>query len=85
VALGQRVFAAERQAGLPNHNWDIWPNDYVAQAEYAAAALEVARAYYEHREFAGMRSALLNELAIAPGDPVAERDLALLNGSGAGG
>ncbi len=83
--LEQRVLEAERQAGFPNHNWEVWPNDYVEQAEYGQAALEVARAYYEHRDFAGMRRALVNGLSVEPGDAVAERDLALLNRNGAGG
>ena len=82
--IEQRLLVAERQAGFPDHNWDVWPQ-YVAQAEYATAALGVAQAYYQHRNYAGMRSALLNELSIQPGDPIAESDLAALNRIGAGG
>jgi hypothetical protein len=80
----QRLLDAERQAGFPDHNWSVWPNDYVSEAEYATAALHVARAYYQHRDFTGMRSALLNELTIEPGDPIAEKDLAELQSSGHG-
>jgi hypothetical protein len=77
-AVEQRLLAAERQAGFPNHDWTVWPNDYLAQAEYASAALQVARAYYQHRDYTGMRTALENELTIQPGDPIAEQDLAQL-------
>ena len=79
------MLAAERQAGFPNPDWYVWPNNYVDQAEYAAAPLEVARAYFEHRDFVGMRHALLNVLTVEPGDPIAEKDLAFMNRSGAGG
>ena len=80
----QRLLHAEREAGFPDHNWTVWPNDYLSQSEYATAALHVARAYYQHRDFPGMRSALLNELKIEPGDPIAEKDLAQLQSSGHG-
>jgi hypothetical protein len=74
-----------RQAGILSRNWQVWPNDYVARAEYGSAWLEVARAYFGHRDFVGMRRALVNELTVEPGDAVATRDLAVLNRSGAGG
>jgi hypothetical protein len=80
----QRLLDAERQAGFPDHNWTLWPNDYLSQSEYATAALHVARAYYQHRDFTGMHSALLNALKIEPGDPIAEKDLAQLQSSGHG-
>jgi Protein of unknown function (DUF2723) len=80
--LEQRLLDSERQAGFPNHNWEIWPNQFVAQAVYATAALHVARAYFQHRDFTGMRRALLNELTIQPGEPTAESDLAQLTRSG---
>jgi Protein O-mannosyl-transferase TMEM260-like len=83
--LEQQVLQAERQAGFPNHDWQLWPNTYVAQAEFRDAALEVARAYYEHRDFVGMRRALTNTLTIQPGDSAAEQDLALLNRTHGGG
>ncbi len=78
----QRLLAAERQAGFPDHNWNIWPNDAFAQEEYAAATLHVAQAYYQRRDFVGMRRVLLNDLKIEPGDPTAEGDLAQLARSG---
>jgi hypothetical protein len=83
--LAQQLLEAERRAGFPDRNWNIWPNDFVTVAEYSTAALDVARAYYQHRDFAGMRRALLNDLTIEPGNQPAEQDLALLNRSGAGG
>jgi hypothetical protein len=84
AAVEARLMAAQREAGFPDRTWDAWPNDYVEQAEYAAAALKVAQLYYHQRDYAGMRAALLNELNIQPGDPQAERDLALLGRSRGG-
>ncbi len=79
------MLEAERRARLPDANWQVWPNDYVEQAEYATAGLKVAQAYYEQRDYAGMRSALLNVLTVQPGEPVAERDLAHYRLTGGGG
>jgi hypothetical protein len=83
--LAQSVQTAMRHAGIPGHNWQVWPNDYIARAEYGSAWLEVARAYFEHRDYVGMRRALVNELTVEPGDAVATRDLAVLNRNGVGG
>jgi 4-amino-4-deoxy-L-arabinose transferase-like glycosyltransferase len=85
AALEQTVLAAERAAGIPNPAWNGWPNVYLAQAAYSTAALRVAGAYYQHHDLVGMRRALRNVLSVQPGDPIANRDLALLNSSGAGG
>jgi hypothetical protein len=79
--LDATMRTAVRVAGMPNANWNVWPNDYVASAEYSTAALEVARAYYEHHDLAGLRRALLGVLRITPADKVAQADLAHLDGS----
>jgi hypothetical protein len=83
--LEQRLVAAERRAGFPDHALDVWPNDFVTVAEYSTAALHAAEAYYQQRDFAGMRQALLNDLRVLPGNPPALRDLRLLGGVGGGG
>jgi hypothetical protein len=83
AAVYARLLTAERLAGFPNRKWTLWPNDYVDQAEFAAAALKVAQLYYEQRDFAGMRSALVNTLRVEPGDQAAQRDLSALARSGA--
>jgi hypothetical protein len=77
VTLDNTVLAAEEDAGMPEAVWDEWPNDYVLQAEYDAAELEVARAFNEIHDVADVRRAFENVLAIDPGDPVATYDLAL--------
>jgi hypothetical protein len=84
-AVQARLVAAEQRAGLPNQNWSLWPNDYLANAEYATAALHLARSFYQRRDYAGMRRALLNDLSIDPSDPVALSDLAQLHAAGVGG
>jgi hypothetical protein len=80
AALDQAFRNAERTAGMPDPNWNTWPDGLAAQIFYNTAALEVARAYYEHHDLAGMRRALLNELAINPSDTVARADLTKLTG-----
>ncbi len=82
--VDQRLLTVERQAGLPDRDWNRWPNQIVNQAEYAAGALNVARAFYQHRDYAGMRRALLNALAIQPGNSTATKDLSLLKSIGHG-
>jgi hypothetical protein len=77
VTLDNTVLAAEEDAGMPEAVWDEWPNDYLLQAEYAAAEFEVARAFNEHHDVADVRRAFENVLAIDPGDDVATYDLAL--------
>ena len=80
-ALFAAFRAAERTAGMPDQNWNRWPDGLAMQTFYNTAALEVARAYYEHRDLAGMQSALENELTITPGDTVAQADLQKLTAS----
>jgi hypothetical protein len=80
--LDQTLRGALRIAGLPNPTWNQWPNGLVAQTFYDTSALEVARAYYQHKDLSGMRSALENELAINPADPTARLDLLLLSQRG---
>jgi hypothetical protein len=78
------LLEAERQVGLPDRNWNRWPNQFVNQSEYAAAALNVARAFYQRKDYAGMLGALRNVLAVEPGDPSAVKDLGLLKSIGYG-
>ena len=81
AALDSAFRQAERTAGMPDQNWNLWPNGLAMQIFYNTAALEVARAYYEHRDLAGMQSALENELTITPDDTVAQQDLQKLTAS----
>ena len=81
AAVDQAFRRAERTAGMPDPNWNRWPDALATQIFYNNAALEVARAYYRHGDLAGMRSALLNELSITPSDSIAQADLAKLGGS----
>ena len=74
-ALDSAFRQAERTAGMPDQRWNSWPNGLAMQIFFNTAALEVARAYYEHRDAAGMQAALENELTITPGDTVAQQDL----------
>jgi hypothetical protein len=85
AAVEARLLAAERESLFPSRNWSLWPSDYVDQAEYATAALKLAQAFYQRHDLAGMRRALLNDLSVDPGDPIAERDLSKLESSGFGG
>jgi hypothetical protein len=82
AAVEARLVAAERLSLFPDRSWSLWPNDYVDQAEYATAALKAAQAFYQRRDFVGMRRALLNDLMVDPGNPTGERDLAALERSG---
>ena len=82
AAVEQRVLAAERSAGMPNPDWHVWPNDWLERATYSTAELEVARAYHDQHNQAGLRRALLNVLQIEPGNASAAQDLSLLSGSG---
>ncbi len=79
TVLDQTVRAAQRVAGLPGSHWQLWPNGYVAKDVYSTAELEVARAYFQRRQYAGMRRALETELSIDPTDSTARNDLAKLN------
>ena len=80
-SLDRTVRQAERAAGMPDSNWLAWPNTYVFESVYLSAGLEVARAYFEAHDNAGMRSALLNQLRIDPQDAVAQQDLQKLDNS----
>jgi hypothetical protein len=84
-ALEQTMLQAERNAGFPNHDWNVWPNDFVDVAEYSTAALNVARAYYQHHDLTGMGRALHEDLRVLPNNPPAVQDLSLLSANGAGG
>lgn len=72
-----RLAVAERTAGLPATEWQVWPNSYVASL-YVTAGLENARAFFRVRDFAGLRRATEGILAIDPGDSTARRNLAAL-------
>jgi 4-amino-4-deoxy-L-arabinose transferase-like glycosyltransferase len=81
AALDQTLLALERKAGMPNPDWDVWPNSYLEDADYSTLALKVAAAYYQHHDLNGMRAALLNVLRIEPSNPTAAQDLNILNRS----
>lgn len=74
----QNVLAAERTAGFPDPDWDVWPNSFIADATYATAELRAARLYYQAHDLTDMRTALLDVLRIEPGQPAALTDLELL-------
>lgn len=78
--LASRVAMAERVAGLPDRDWNVWPNDYLEQATYSTAAFRVARGYFGERDFTQMGRWLSNVLSIEPGNTTAQNDLAALRG-----
>ena len=77
----QRVRSAAAAAGLPDPNWDVWPNAYVLDV-YTSAAHEVARAYFRRGDAAGLRRALRYVLYIHPENVLARRNLYILNTQG---
>jgi 4-amino-4-deoxy-L-arabinose transferase-like glycosyltransferase len=81
AALDQTLLALERKAGMPNSNWDVWPNSYLEDADYSTLALKVAAAYYEHHDLNGMKAALLNVIRIEPSNSTAAEDLSIFNSS----
>lgn len=85
AVLDQVVSRAVRQAGFPDPRWLVWPNNYLDINTYSAAELEVARAYFQHRDLNGMRRALSTDLSIDPASTIARNDLqALAQSRGSG-
>ncbi|TMC48059.1 MAG: DUF2723 domain-containing protein [Chloroflexi bacterium] len=75
--LAVTVDAAERSARIPDPVWRGWPNQVIL-ASYEAARFEVARAYYQQRDYAGMRDQLAAVLRIDPDDPAVQQNVAAL-------
>lgn len=74
-ALERTVRAQQRAAGFPDARLRVFPNVLLAQATYAPAALEVARAYAEANDIPGVERALRNVLAIDPENRLARQNL----------
>jgi hypothetical protein len=81
AALERSVLNAESAAGMPDQDWDVWPNNFLASSTYSTAALMVARAYYDRGDKLGMRRSLLNVLRIEPQNQAAQQDLNALDRS----
>jgi len=74
--LVQTIEAAARRAGMPSSDWQVWPNSYLASADYASAAVAAARFACQAQSYVVMRQALAGALEITPQNSSARNDLA---------
>lgn len=81
AALEVRWNRALRAGGFPDARWGDWPNAF-AGSLFADAGVEVGRAYFRQKDFAGLRRVTERLLRIDPTNEIGRQNLRALDARG---